>query len=122
MRRELKNGMHRFTVVHTGDEPGMGGASHEYYISPKDIEEKGVVGEFGYVTFQKGPIKETKSNGCFIEDLIAICIDRLEGFQSGDFPCRENALALTKLEEALHWLDHRTSDRQRRGVEGKFKE
>ena len=37
----------------------------------------------------------------------------------GDFACRENALALTKVEEALHWLNHRTADRQRRGVEGK---
>jgi hypothetical protein len=47
-----------------------------------------------------------------------ICIDRLRSFQSGDFKCRENALALTKLEEALHWLNHRTRDRQSRGVEG----
>jgi hypothetical protein len=51
-----------------------------------------------------------------------MCIDRLQSFQSGDFACRENALALTKLEEALHWLDHRTKDRQRRGVEGTSKE
>ena len=120
--RKLLIGSERFTVVEAGDEPGMGGASHEYYISGKDREDNVVAGEFGNVKFQKGPVKETVANGCFIEDLIAICIDRLQGFQSGDFPCRENALSLTKLEEELQWLDHRTQDRQRRGVEGTFKE
>ena len=45
-------------------------------------------------------------------------IDRLRGFQAGPFGCRENALALTKLEEAMHWLHHRTRGRMARGVEG----
>jgi hypothetical protein len=52
------------------------------------------------------------------EDLLAIVIHRLQGFQTGPFKCRENALALTKLEEALHWLNHRTARRVSRGVEG----
>ena len=52
------------------------------------------------------------------EDLIAIVIDRMQGFQSGQFKCRENAVALTKLEEALMWLRKRTQDREDRGVEG----
>jgi hypothetical protein len=55
----------------------------------------------------------------FIEDLLQICRHRLQCFQDGNFACREHALALTKIEEALHWLKHRTADRQRRGVEGK---
>lgn len=38
------------------------------------------------------------------EILLAIVIDRLRSFQSGPFSSRENALALTKCEEALHWL------------------
>jgi len=50
--------------------------------------------------------------------LIAVVIDRLQGFQGGKFACRENALALTKLEEAVHWLHHRTAQRLARGVEG----
>ena len=33
--------------------------------------------------------------------------------------CRENSLAITKLEEALMWLNARTRDRRERGVEGK---
>lgn len=48
----------------------------------------------------------------------AIVIDRLRSFQSGPFSCRENALALTKCEEAMQWLHSRTLERMRRGVEG----
>ncbi len=38
--------------------------------------------------------------------------------QAGEFSCRENALVITKLEEARHWLDHRTQVREAQGVEG----
>jgi hypothetical protein len=34
------------------------------------------------------------------------------------YATRETSLAITKLEEALHWLAARTADRVRRGVEG----
>ena len=113
--RQLKIGQHRFTRVLVIDEPGEGNACHEYdVVSLKRPDNK-----MASVKFQKGPVKENGVNGCFMEDLLAIVIDRLEGFQSGDFRCRENALALTKIQEAMHWLNHRTQDRQNRGVEGK---
>ncbi|MBN1628153.1 MAG: hypothetical protein JW990_00165 [Thermoleophilia bacterium] len=69
--------------------------------------------------FQEGPIAEAGPNGLTQEVLIAICLDRLRSFQQGDFRCRENALAITKLEEAQHWLFHRTRARMERGVEGR---
>ena len=52
------------------------------------------------------------------ENLIEIVINRLQGFQSDKYSCRENAIALTKLQEALLWLNKRTKDRTDRGVEG----
>ena len=70
------------------------------------------------IHFQEGPIKECGVNGCCNEDLIVMCIRRLEGFQSSEFKCRENAMAITKLEEALLWLRKRTMGRENRGVEG----
>lgn len=115
-------GPQNHTAVEVADGPGQGGACHEYYISRAVLtsDQKGVVvGEFGRVQFQNGPVKEFGVNGCHQEDLIAIVIDRLRSFQKGEFACRENALALTKLEEAMHWLNHRTNDRVFRGVEGK---
>ena len=42
----------------------------------------------------------------------------LNGFQNSDYKCRENAIAITKLEEALMWLRKRTMARENRGVEG----
>ena len=109
----LPDPMHRFTEVEVLDEPGAGGAYHEY-----EIRSRSARFEPQRVTFQKGPVLESGTNGIFIEDLMSICIHRLQCFQNGDFACRENALALTKLQEAMHWLNHRTRDRQARGAEG----
>jgi hypothetical protein len=36
-----------------------------------------------------------------------------------EFSCRENAIALTKIQEAMMWLQKRTRDRVARGVEGR---
>jgi len=70
------------------------------------------------IHFQEGPIKECGVNGICNEDLINMVICRLQHFQKSEFACRENALAITKLEEALLWLRKRTMGREARGVEG----
>ncbi len=73
------------------------------------------------VDFQEGPIKECGVNGVCNEDLIAMVICRLEHFQKSEYSCRDNALAITKLEEALLWLRKRTINRENRGIEGTHK-
>lgn len=74
------------------------------------------------IEWQDGPLgrgEDRKTpNGAFVEGVIAAAIDRLEFYNAGPYRCRENSLAITKLEEALHWLDHRTVAREARGVEG----
>lgn len=70
------------------------------------------------VDFQEGPIKENGVNGVHNEDLIAMVIARLEGFQNSEYHSRENAIAITHLEDALLWLRKRTMGREQRGVEG----
>ena len=72
----------------------------------------------GEVNFQEGPIQEAGINGVMNEDLIAMVICRLEHFNQTDFRCRENSMAITKLEAALLWLRKRTVGREKRGVEG----
>lgn len=72
----------------------------------------------GMVDFQKGPIKEFGVNGVTNEALLAMVICRLQHFNQSEFGCRENSIAIEKLEEALLFLKKRTDDRQRRGVEG----
>lgn len=71
------------------------------------------------IHFQEGAIKEHNVNGVNNEDLIAMVICRLEHFNQSEFRCRENSMAITKLEEALLWLRKRTMGREKRGVEGK---
>ena len=115
--------------IHVLDEPGHGGANHVYGISGMDFTRNQAAidapddrpeGEAS-ILFQCGTIPENGVNGVTQEALLAIVIDRLRSFQAGKFACRENALALTKLEEAVHWLNHRTRTRLLRGVEGQHK-
>ena len=73
--------------------------------------------EYIDVSFQEGATKYTAPNGCQLREVLAVCLEELNRVDL-EIPCRENALVRTKLEEALHWLDHRTRDRESRGVEG----
>lgn len=120
MSRELTshkvNWLNEYLEIKVLDEPGHGNACHEYRIS------FGAPNRIGQVTteirFQNRPIAEAGVNGISQEALLAIVEDRLQGFQSGPYACRENAIALTKIQEAMMWLQKRTRDRMARGVEG----
>lgn len=117
--RELKIGTKRVTKVFVTDEPGEGGACHKYGLCRANtLEGSGCEFDFGWIHFQDGPIKENGVNGCHQEDLLAIVIDRLRGFQSGEFACEENRLALVHVMFALDLLNQRTKRRIDRGVEG----
>ena len=66
---------------------------------------------------QDGAIKENGVNGCQVDTIIETAKIIIEGLNK-NFPCRENALVITKLEEALMWSNKRKQDRILRGVEG----
>jgi hypothetical protein len=68
-------------------------------------------------TIQNGPIKEAGKNGCQVVDVIAVAKHIVEQLNA-KFPSRENAMTITKLDEAIMWQDKRTKDREARGVEG----
>ncbi len=118
---------HQLTIEVT-DQPGAGGANHRYEItgfdtnrnpSATDLQGYGSNFNSSIVLFQNGPIKEHGVNGLTQEALLAIVVDRLRSFQKGPFSCRENAIALTHCEDALMWLQRRTRERIKRGVEGR---
>ena len=113
--------------IAVSDAPGAGGANHRYELTwfntkgnPSEIGLDGYSTSFAkqVILFQNGLIAEVGVNGITQEVLIAICIDRLRSFQAGLYSCRENAMALTKLEEAQMWLLSRTRARMSRNVEG----
>jgi hypothetical protein len=104
------------------DEPGAGGASHEYvaYYSP-DPEGIEYASPIVNINFQNGPIPVNGINGVTHEVLLAIVADRLNSFQIGPYPCAENDMALHHVVQALNWLKQRTEDRIKRAVEGQLK-
>lgn len=68
--------------------------------------------------FQNGPIQDNGINGIQNEELLELELQRLRALNER-FPCRENALAITNIEQGLMWLNRRTELRQLQGVEGR---
>lgn len=100
------------------DIEGPGGACHEYVI----VSDSGLEQPLEQVVkFQKGPRKENDSvQGIIDNDLLEIVRDRLKTFQAGPYASRENACALTHIEEALMWMNRRVEDRIERDVLGTY--
>lgn len=115
------NGLNEALNVAAADEPGVGGANHEYFIwaplaSSGDLAQ--VKNFLANIKFQNGPISEAGVNGISNEALLAIVFDRLMGFQKGIFACSTNQAAATLVKGAIATLHLRTLDRIERGVEG----
>ena len=116
--------------VYALDDPGPGGAHHLYEVvkhnTGRSSEEDGTFrtrpeNTLLTVQMQEGPRKDPDAvHGVLDTDLLEIVRDRLAAFQSGPFACRENALALTHIEEALLWMNKRTEDRMIRRVLGTY--
>ena len=103
--------------VFATDEKGNDGANHSYLIVSDDVGLEAP--KKTEIQFQNGARKLPDSvHGILDTDLLEIVRDRLKGFQSGEFATRENALALTHIEEALMWMNKRVEDRIERNVLG----
>jgi len=102
----------KYTKIYHEEDCKYDAPHHFEIITADDVE---IVGR---INFQEGPIKECGVNGIANEDALIMVLARLEGFQRGKYACRENAIAITKLEEALMWLRKRTMGRAQRGAEG----
>jgi hypothetical protein len=116
IREHESNPLNKQVEVWADEQQPDSGTSHDYAIRVKGELPENVW--IVHLEFQKGPIAEKGVNGITNEVLLAVLIDRYRGLQSGKFPCRENAITLTKLEEALMWQYKRTRDREARVVEG----
>lgn len=69
------------------------------------------------VSFYKLNEDGTSQDGTTLEEMLRVSIERLKMLNER-FSCRENAIAITKMQEALMWLNERTRERKERGVEG----
>lgn len=115
LTRHKVNGLNDAIIINVIDEPGAGGANHQYEFHYADNDGDAV---YQHIHFQEGAIGENGINGISNEAVLAVVEDRLNSFQEGPFACRENASALTNVREAMDWLRRRTTDRCLRGVEG----
>ena len=112
--------------VYAVDEIGNGNANHLYLIVKKgdaQLNEDSINIKpdslLATIQFQNGPRKDDESiPGVLDTDLLEIVRDRLKSFQEGEFATRENAIALTHIENALLWMNKRVEDRISRGVLG----
>lgn len=116
-KREKLNDVYRI------GKPGPGGAYHDYVVHHADPDTHFYSPHpemaLAHIEFQKGPrSEETARNGVLDTDLLEIVRDRLKAFQSGPYATRENACALTHIEEALMWMAQRAYERAERGVLG----
>lgn len=101
------NGVAVNAMSTTADGTDVAGHLYQVLAGPKTLN----------VEFQHGAVKENGVNGVTSEALLAILIHRTDVLNKR-FPCRENAIAITKMQEALMWFEKRTADRKARGVEG----
>jgi len=126
--------MERMLVLAT-DEPATeppGNSSHHQYTfgliaDPLETDKAAFAAyaddsrflEVARIQFQRGPFGvEGSTPGTLSAAVVAALIDHCQGFQAGPLATRENALVITKLQEALFWMRERADDRARRGVLG----
>ena len=112
-RQSEKNVTSEFTNDNNGNPTG---GKTEMVAGPPDFEVDAII-----IHYQNGIVVDGVQNGAFVEDVIEAARQRLLFFNSNPkFRCRENSLAITKLEEALQWLDWRTRQRTIQGVENTY--
>ena len=105
----------KLNEVYAIDEKGNGGAHHLYEIVGEANDKQ----LSALIQFQNGARKLPDSiHGVLDTDLLEIVRHRLQCFQQGEFATRENAIALTHIEEALLWMNKRVEDRIERNVLG----
>jgi hypothetical protein len=93
---------------------------HKYQLDSFEQPEKAhQIIQFIHKTPIEGTTElKTVNNGTTNEEVLEVLIDRIMYLQN-KFPCRENSIVITNLQESLMWLEKRTSDRKKRNVEGK---
>lgn len=96
---EIRNPGHEYALL---DTDGVGKQIVQFVEKAQKVKD--------------GPLELIK-DGTTNKEVLQMLIDRYRFLQE-KLPCRESAVVLTRLEEALMWDNKRTEDRTARGVEG----
>lgn len=69
-----------------------------------------------HIKFQEGAVDKEGINGCQVENVLPVLIDKLKSHQNGPFACIENSIAINNLvnaQYALHCRKERIENKQR---------
>lgn len=103
-------------------DPIIAGATYRvptYKVTNEGMQD----GEGIEIVFCKGNKEDEKTlrqEGLFTETLIQTAKEYLEAVNVGPMATRETSMVITKLDEALMWIDKRANDRKLRGVQGTY--
>lgn len=100
-------------------------AGATYKVPTYKITNSGIEDGSGIdIIFCKGN-KEDESflrqEGVFTETLIQVAKEYLETVNVGDMSTRETSMAITKLDEALMWINKRAEDRKLKGIQATYR-
>lgn len=96
-----------------------------YNIPTYKVTNEGMQdGQGTVIVFCKGNKEDEnvlRQEGVFSETLIMTVKTYLETVNKGEMATRETSMVITKLDEALMWMQKRADDRALRGVQGTYK-
>lgn len=98
------------------------GATYElptYFVNNEGLQD-GEVATLKFCKGNKDNDKDLRQEGFFTETLIQVCKEYLESVNKGEMATRETSIVITKLDEALMWINKRAEDRKLRGVQGTY--
>ena len=99
--------------------------SVSYNVPTYKITEEGLVDAGNInIDFCKGSKDNPdipRQEGLLTETLLEVCRQYLTGVNVGEMSSRETSMAITKIDEALLWIDKRRQDRELRNVLSTYK-
>ena len=109
-------------TIAVAPDPDYGGAHRYQFINSLGFKDGQTQyeGSFQQIQFVQKNADGTMTPGLQSEQLLLVLIDRHRKLND-KFPSREGSLAITKMEEVLHWLEARVRERISRGVMGDLK-
>jgi hypothetical protein len=103
-------------------DPDYGGA-HQYQFQNSvgfNNGQAGYVDSYQKIQFVQKNLDGSMTPGLQSEQLLLCLVDRHQKLNA-KFASREGALAITKMQEAIQWLEARVKERMNRGVMGDLK-
>jgi len=95
-----------------------------YKVPTFKVSNEGIEDGSGIdIVFCKGNKEDEtilRQEGLFTETLIQTAKQYLESVNVGAMSTRETSMVITKLDEALMWIQKRADDRKLRGVQGTY--